>query len=289
MRQPTDTVCLVTGATSGIGKATATGLAALGATVIVHGRDADRCDNTAHLIRRVAGHDRAHCAIADFTSLDAVRDMADEVLEHHEALHVVVNNAGTYMQGRKETVDGFETTFQVNHLAPFLLTNLLLDRLAESAPARIVNVTSVAHTQVHEVDFEDLQAEKGYSAYGAYALSKLANVLFTYELARRLEGTGVTANCLHPGVIATKLLHEGFPGTAGESSEEGAATSIYVATSPELEGVTGRYFRDLEEVPSARISHDRELQRRMWDASAELTGSDRERLRRSSPGAGPAL
>ena len=272
MREPSETICLVTGATSGIGMSTAIGLAGLGAHVIVHGRDEARCDTTVQVIRRVTGHDRAGHVVADFRRLDDVRAMADEVLSRYGGLHVVVNNAGTYMQGRVETEDGFETTFQVNHLAPFLLTNLLLERLAESAPARVVNVTSVAHTQVHEVDFEDLHAQQGYSAYGAYALSKLANVLFTYELARRLEGTGVTANCLHPGVVATKLLHEGFPGTSGESSEEGAATSIHHAASPAVEGVSGRYFRDLEEVPSERLSHDRELQRRMWDVSAELTG-----------------
>ncbi len=197
--------------------------------------------------------------------------MADNVLKRYKKLDVLVNNAGVYMRHRELTEDGFETTFQVNHLAHFLLTHLLLDLLKRSAPSRIINVSSMAHSN-SKPDFDNLQAEKKFSAYGAYSLSKLANILFTYELANRLQGTGVTVNCLHPGVIATKLLRAGFGSFGGSSVQNGAQTIVYLARSPEGGKVTGKYFVWSKAVESSPVTHDRKLQKELWDISGKLAG-----------------
>jgi len=247
---------LVTGSSDGIGKGTARQLAAAGAEVIVHGRSKARTDAVAREIG-------AQVWLCDFSSLQAIRDAAPRL---PRGIDVLVNNAGVYVAARGLTSDGYETTFQVNHLAPFLLTSLLLPTM--SAKARIVNVSSAVHAS-GEIAFDDLMGERRFSGYGAYAQSKLANVLFTRELARR-QGKA-TANALHPGVIGTKLLRAGFGGGYGGASvEEGAATSVYLAASPEVEGVTGRYFVGCREAqPSSRALDDRAAAR-LWEISERL-------------------
>jgi len=261
-------VCLVTGANQGIGKETAAALAGMGATVVMTSRDRAKGEAALAEVRSRSGGS-AELMLVDFGSFASIRQFAADFKSRYERLHVLVNNAGAIITTRGETADGFETTFGVNHLGYFLLTNLLLDTIRSSAPARIVNVSSRAHLR-SEMDFGDLNSTKGrYSAMTAYARSKLANVLFTYELARRLEGTGVTANCLHPGVVRTgfgknnsgfaKLIFQTFQVVARPwllSPAKGAATSIYLASSPEVEGVTGKYFADCRETPSSPASYD---------------------------------
>lgn len=273
--------CLVTGATSGIGEATAVGLARLGARVLLVGRDPARGEASLAKVRRASGNDTASLLIADLASLEQVRSLAAAVQERAPQLHVLVNNAGVVNLRRETTVDGLETTFAVNHLAYFLLTRLLLDRLRASAPARIVNVASEGH-RFGVLDVDDLQtAHKPYSWMRVYGTSKLANVLFTYELARRLEGSGVTANCLHPGAVGTGLgANNGRLGRIVlplvrpflRSPEGGARTSIYLASSDEVAAVSGRYFIRCRARPSSAASRDAALARRLWDASEVLTG-----------------
>ena len=260
---------LVTGATDGIGRETALALARLGWSVVVHGRDAGRTAKAVKEIGDEAPGARVDSVVADFASLEAVRGMAGEVRTRFPDLDVLVNNAGLYMKSRHLSHDGHEMTFAVNHLAPFLLTNLLLDLLRRNTPARIVNVSSVAHMRARP-DLDDLRADRRFDDYNAYAVSKLANVLFTYELAERLRGTGVTANVLHPGVIPTKLLRTGFGGMSGLTLREGAATSVYLAASPEVEGVSGRYFTACREASSSALSRDPELRRELWRISEIL-------------------
>ena len=234
-------VILITGSTDGIGREAALELAARGFTVFVHGRSIFRARNVAEEIRTATGNKHAEVLAADLSSQRQVRELASEISKRCDSLDVLINNAGVFMNERQVTEDGLELSFAVNHLAPFLLTNLLLGLLQKSTPARIITVSSMVHAQ-GRVDFSDLQSEKRFVGYDAYALSKLGNVLFTYELAERLQGTGVTANCLHPGVIATKLLRAAFE-SDGASPAEGAATMLYLATSPEVEQVTGRYYQ----------------------------------------------
>ena len=270
---------LVTGATGGIGLATAAGLAGLGARVGIVGRDAARSEAAAKQLRAVGG--QVDVFIADVSSQDEVRRLADEALATYPRLDVLVNNVGGYWATRHTTVDGLEHTFAVNHLAPFLLTNLLLDRLRASAPARVVTVSSGAQA-MGTLDFGDLQGEQDYSGQRAYNQSKLANVMFTYELARRLAGSGVTANVLHPGVVRTDFGREDSKGWMRlmlpvirpfmKNPERGAATSIYLASSAELEGVTGRYFANGKPTASSKASQDGAAVARLWDVSAELVG-----------------
>lgn len=277
-------VCLVTGATNGIGKETAFGLASLGATVVMHGRDRERTAAAVEEIRERSGNPSVEPLLADFASLRQVRDAAAEFLASGRPLHVLVNNAGVVRTAREVTEDGFERTFAVNHLAPFLLTNLLLDRLKESAPARIVTVASAAYRRA-KLDFEDLQNEGKYRAMAVYSQSKLANMLFTYELARRLEGSGVTATCLHPGVVRSGFGsgNHGFygrmlgvlPKLMGPlmlTSAKGARTSIYAAASPDLDAVTGAYLDKCAVVKSSEASLDEETARRLWEVSTQLVG-----------------
>ena len=273
-------VCMVTGANGGIGKATALGLANMGATVVMVCRSQERGKAALAEIRGQSSNEHISLLVADLASQGEIRGLAEDFKGHHSALHVLINNAGIIPRKREVTVDGFETQFAVNHLAPFLLTNLLLDVLKASAPARIVTVASDMHRGA-TINFDDLQSEGPYGPLRVYCRTKLANVLFTYELARRLEGTKVTANCLHPGVVATKLLADGMgmPRTLrsttrliGAKPEKGAKTSVYLAASPEVEGVSGKYFVRQRAVESSKGSYDEKLARRLWRASAELTG-----------------
>jgi retinol dehydrogenase 14 len=248
---------LVTGATDGIGKETARVLVKQGARVLVHGRTSEKAE-------RVARELKAEAVFGDLSSMAEVRALAAQI----PAVDVVVHNAGVFMNSRTPTVDGFETTFAVNHLAPFLLTQLLLPSLRDRDDARVVVVSSVAHN-TGRVDLNDLQMTRGYDGYRAYATSKLMNVLFAYEMARR-EPT-IAFNALHPGVISTKLLRTGF-GMGGAPLETGARTSVKVATDPALRGVTGKYFSDERETTSSGASHDRDLQRALYEKSLALAG-----------------
>ena len=273
-------VCLVTGATHGIGLVTVQALAKLGATLIVHGRDPALTERIAGEIRAKTGNQAVSTVIADFSSLDQVRRMAAAVVERHPKLDVLLNNAGTTVSSYRRTADGFEWHFGVNHLAPFLLTNLLLDKVKAAAPARIVTVASGAHRRA-QVDFDDLNLEKKYNTLTGYSVSKLENILFTKELARRLDGTGVTANCLHPGGVATNIFSHGgaFIKYATMlarplliSAEKGAETQIYLATSPEVAGISGEYFDKCKVAKPSPRAEDMEAAKRLWEVSAKLTG-----------------
>jgi len=272
--------CVVTGATSGIGAATAEALAAMGARVIVVGRNPAKCEATVRGITERTGNRSVECLVADLSSQREVRRLAQEILARCPRLDVLVNDAGAIYSKRMESVDGIELTFALNHLAPFLLTNLLFDRLVASAPARVVTVTSGLHRQA-AIRFDDLEGRKRYSGMRAYGQSKLANVLFTYELARRFDGTGVTATTLSPGMVATNfgmnnpgLMRAGVRignRLVGRTPAQGARTVIYLASSPEVAGVTGQHFEDERAVPSSNASHDEEAARRLWEISAKMT------------------
>jgi retinol dehydrogenase 14 len=265
-----DRLVLVTGATSGIGRATAFELARHGMRVIVHGRDPERVAQTAAQLRRETGGD-AEEAIADLGSQRQVHMLADDVTRRFGRLDVLMNNAGVYMHRRRLTEDGIEMTLAVNTLAPFLLTRLLQPLLDASAPARVVDVASVAHQSVRSVDFNNLQGERHYGAYQQYALSKFGDIVITYEQAERLDPSRVTCNCLHPGLISTKLLHAGF-GFGGAPVERGAEVLVFAATSPDLDGVSGRYFTDEHPTVSAPLTYDHDLRERFWRVCEQLTG-----------------
>ena len=271
---------MVTGASSGIGRATSVRLAEMGATVVMVCRNRKKGEDALRKVKEKSGRGSAELMLADLASLDSVRNLAKEYKEKHDSLHVLINNAGVARVRRSLTVDGFEATFQVNYLSHFLLTNLLLDVLKKSAPSRIVNISSVSHFGGH-IDLDDLQMKKGYGVMKAYSRSKLAQVLFTYELARRLHGAGVTANCLHPGAVATNIWRN-YLGPAAflggisrlflKSPEKGAETSVFLASSLEVEGVTGKYFDQMRERRSSADSYDETLARRLWEESAALVG-----------------
>jgi len=280
MTDLTGQTCLVTGATRGIGRATAEALAKLGANVVIHGRDSASVGAVCRATLRVARGGQVTGAVADFASLKSVRRMAEEVAAQHRRLDVLVNNAGTGTSKRRETVDGFEWNFGVNHLAPFLLTTLLLSTLKGSAPARIVTVASMAYRRA-VLDFDDLQWQRRkYQGLNAYSASKLANILFTLELARRLDGTRVTANSLHPGVVATNIFAR-FGGTTGKvfsillrplllSPAAGAKTSVHLASAPELAAVSGKFFERSRETALDPNAQDLGVARRLWDVSEQL-------------------
>jgi NAD(P)-dependent dehydrogenase (short-subunit alcohol dehydrogenase family) len=260
---------LVTGATDGIGKQTAIELARQGAKVLVHGRDKAKGARVLDEINRDNCNENLVLYLADFSSFADIKRMAEEIKREQSELHVLINNAGTFSKKRLLTKDGLEMTFAVNHLAPFLLTMLLLDLLKASRPARIVNVASGAHRNISAIDFDNLQGEKSYDGFEAYGLSKLGNVLFTNELSRRLEGSGVSVNSLHPGVINTGLQRISYD-LGGESVEEGARTSVYLATSPEVEGFTGKYYSRMAEKNTSELAQDKALQAKFWKVSEEL-------------------
>ncbi len=272
-------VVLITGGTSGIGKAAATALAAMGAEVVVTGRSRERGEAAIEEIRRTSGNEGVSLALADLTVQAEVRRLAEEFGRSHDSLDVLINNAGAVFSEREETADGLERTLALNHLAPFLLTNLLLDLIEDSAPSRIITVSSEARRGA-EIDFDDLQSERKYRGFPVYGKSKLANILFTFELAERLRGTGVTANCVHPGAVSTNfgmnngglmvLLFRALKPFM-RTPERGADTLIYLATSPEVEGVSGRYFGDRKVISSSEEPHNVSAQKRLWEASEELT------------------
>ncbi len=273
-------VCMVTGANAGIGRATALGLAITGATVVMVCRNKNRGQEALAWVQQESGNSSVRLLLADLSSQASIHRLATDFKALYPALHVLINNAGIIPRRRILTEDGLETQFAVNHLAYFLLTALLLDVLKAGPPARIINVSSQLHGRA-PLDFDDLQSERSYNRVLVYARTKLANVLHSYELARMLEGTGVTANCLHPGVVATNLLADatGLPRAirfavrvVRASPEAGARTSLYLATSLEVEGVTGKYFARQRAVPSSKASYDQPAARRLWRISEELTG-----------------
>jgi NAD(P)-dependent dehydrogenase (short-subunit alcohol dehydrogenase family) len=271
---------LVTGGTNGIGLVTARELARMGAQVTIVSRNAEKCAVVAEALKTETGNPVEFIA-GDLSTLAGITQAAVGFKQRNTRLHALVNNAGGFFNKRFVTPDGFEMTFALNHLNYFMLTNLLLDVLKASAPARVVNVASGIHMGA-SLDFENLQGEKRYTGFRAYGQSKLANVLFTYELARRLEGSGVTVNALQPGYVDTGLsLNNGFffrvfaklsARLFGRKPEEGARTSIYLASSLEVEGVTGKYFADCQPVESSPLSYDKELAKKLWQVSLELTG-----------------
>ncbi len=272
-------VCLVTGCSAGIGKVTARELAKMGATVVMVCRNRAKGEAVLAEIKEASGNAQVDLIVADLSELAQVRRVVDEFKQNYTQLHVLINNAGGINSEHKVTSDGLEYTFATNYLAPFLLTQLLLDVLKESAPTRIVNVSSVAHTQ-GKVDFADLQGAQRYRFTRAYGQSKLAQIYFTYELASQLEGRNVTVNALHPGAVASNF-NDGMKGIAhvigsviyflaGISVEKGAQTTLYLATSPEVEGVSGKYFSDCKETASSTLSYDIAIRQRLWDVSQEL-------------------
>ncbi len=272
-------VALVTGASSGIGFETARSLASLGATVVVVSRAGERGERTVPLLRAATGNDAVHFLPADLSAMAEVRGLAATFRHRFGRLDVLVNNAGVFVGRREETPDGFERTFALNHLAYFLLTHLLAPQLLASAPSRVVNVSSGAERS-GRIAFDDLMSER-YGSWRAYARSKLANVMFTFELARRLEGSGVTANALHPGFVATDFgSGSGATGTIirllqrlfAKSPEQGAETSIFLASALEVEGVSGEYFIDKRVVRPSDNALNVEDQRRLWEVSGELVG-----------------
>ncbi len=276
-------VCLVTGATSGIGKETALGLARAGGTVVLVARNQQKGAAVLQTIKEKTGNTRIDLLIADLSRQADIHALANTFQQNYDQLHVLINNAGIILFQRVKTVDGLEMIFAVNYLSQFLLTNLLLNVVKRSAPSRIINMSSNAQGWLGtRLDLDDLQGEKHFSGFLAYAGSKLAIICFTYELARRLEGTGVTVNTLHPGLVKTNFGRSelgkgsGFLGLIsslfGTSPEKGAQTSIFLAASPDLAGVTGKYWKKCKQIRSAPISYDTEFTSKLWKISEQLTG-----------------
>jgi len=278
-------ICLITGATAGIGEVTALKLAQMDATVVGVGRNPAKCEATANHIRKETGNPNVEFLIADLSSQTQTRALADTFRQKYGRLDVLVNNAGAFYFNRALSADGIEMTFALNHLGYFLLTDLLLDLLKASAPARIINVSSSAHYSGH-LDLDDLEMKNNYQGWQAYANSKLANVLFTYELARRLEGVGVTATVLHPGWVATGFGHNNLRGLlaiarpfywlvqkiSAITPEEGAETMVYLASSPKVEGVTGKFFIERREKRSSSESYDEGAAKKLWELSEKMVG-----------------
>lgn len=274
-------VIAITGANSGMGKATSIELAKTGAVIVMLCRDKERGEKALRDVRALSGNNSVELMICDLGSLKSIRNFCLEFKKKYQQLNVLINNAGVILPGYHQTVDGYELHFGVNHLGHFLLTNELLDILIQSGPARIINVTSGAH-KIGKIHFEDINLMKYYTFWGAYAQSKLANIIFTYELSERLKGTGVTVNCLHPGAVATsmginrdtgfgtfitRLLRPFF-----QTSEQGAETAIYLATSNEIQGITGRYFYRKRPVQSSKRSYDKVTAKKLWDLSEKMVG-----------------
>ncbi len=272
--------CIVTGATSGIGLVTAQSLARQGANTVVVGRNREKGAATVDRIRQETGNDAVEFMLADLSVQAQVRQLAQEIQARYPRLDVLVNNVGAFFFRRQLSADGIEMTLALNYLNVFLLTNLLLDTLQASAPSRVVNVASESHRNA-QIDFDDLQGERKYSGMGAYGQSKLALVLFTYELARRVDPAQITVNALHPGFVATNIgqnngwlfkLFKPMLKLVAVSPEKGAQTSIYLASSSGVEGVTGEYFENKTAVPSSPASYDENTARRLWRISVKMTG-----------------
>jgi len=262
---------LVTGSTDGIGLETAKQLAEMGAHVLLHGRDKGKGVQAVKKITQATCYGSVDLYLADFSSFKQVKRLADEISRENNALHGLINNAGNFYNQRYLNESGFEMTFAVNYLAPFLLTMLLLDLLKTSAPARIVNVASSAHRIIQRIDFENLQGEKRYDPFEAYALSKLGNVLFSNALAERLKSTHVTVNALHPGVVATKLLKKSYD-LDGISAADGAATSVKLAAGMDVAKITGKYFRNAQQRQPSDVAMDEKNQEKMWKITREMLG-----------------
>ena len=272
-------VCIVTGSNSGIGKATAEGLAKLGARVIMVVRNQQRGEEARSEIIKNSGNDSVDLLLCDLASMSDIKKLADVFLSRYSRLDVLINNAGAVFDEREVTVDGFERTLAVNYLAPFLLTRELLTILKTSAPARVINLTSGLHVR-GRVDFEDLQSERHYSGMSAYANAKLMVLMFTYELAKRLNGTGITVNAVHPGFVATNLGRNtgskrssvmfGMMRPFQISPQKAAETPVYLASSPEVQEMTGRYWSKMQERRSSEASYDRETQERLWTVTEDL-------------------
>jgi len=268
-------ICMITGANSGIGLATAVGLAKMGATIVMVCRDREGGEKARAELMQLSGQKNVELMLCDLSSRVQIRALASAYKSGHDRLHVLVNNAGLVPKTRQLTAEGMEMQLAVNHLAPFLLTNLLLDKLRAGAPSRIVNVSSGMY-KMAALDFDNLQGEKRYKPMKFYAMTKLLNIYFTYELDRRLEGAGVTANCLGPGFTATRLGRDFSPfsrfvmKTFANKMEKGAETVIYLASSPDVEKTTGRYFEKMKEMETTPPTHDREAAQRLWTISERL-------------------
>src|SRR5690349_15691841 len=274
-----DKVVMVTGANSGIGKAASLALAKMGATIVMVSRNKERGEAARSQIMRESRNNSVDLLIADLSSLESVRTLASEFQKKYSKLHVLINNAGLFNQRRRVTTDGYENTFATNYLAPFLLTNLQLDLLKASTPSRIINVSSLGHYNGH-INFDDLNLEKEYGGWKAYGQSKLALILFTHELAKKLQGTGVTVNAVHPGTVATNIWSRPFgpvgfimalPKLFMTSPERGAETIVYLASSPDANGLNGEYLEKLKVKKSSDESYNEEIAQRLWDVSAKLT------------------
>ncbi|MFX0038732.1 MAG: SDR family oxidoreductase [Promethearchaeota archaeon] len=274
-------ICMITGANSGIGKATAIGLAKLGASLILVCRDQNRAEGALKEIKEKTGNESIDLILADLSSQKGIHDLVSEFKHRYEKLHVLINNVGVNLHQHTLTEDGIETTFAVNYLSHFLLSNLLFDTLKNSAPARIVNVAS--SVQAKTIDFDDLNGDNHYHQLKAYSQSKLAVVLFTREFARKIAGTGVSVNCLHPGYVKTNMIRNFRPfvkyfyhliGLFMLTPKSGAKTSIYLASSPEIDGASGEYFKRRKVAKSVKISYDKGIAKQLWDMSVKLTNVD---------------
>ena len=270
-------ICIITGANSGIGKATAIGLAMMNATIVMMCRSKERGEEVQKEIIELTGNKKVDLLLCDLSSQESIRKFVSEFKSKYQNLHILINNAGVMLSKRVISVDGFEMNFAVNYLASFLLTNLLLDVLKKSAPSRIINVSSAAH-RMAKMDFDDLQSEKRkYRLFKIYGISKLALMLFSYELNRRLEGTSVTVNTVHPGVVNTNLgqdqssFSKGFAKLFFKKPEKGAETSIYLASSQEVEGITGKYFAKKQQKQSSEESYNEDYAKRLWELSTDMT------------------
>jgi len=277
-------ICMITGANSGIGKATAIGLAKMGATIVMVCRNKERGEQALNDITRKSNNESVYLMLADLSSQKAIHQLVKDFKEKHQNLHVLINNAGVNLSKRILNEDGIETTLAVNYLAPFLLCNLLFDSLKAGKPARIVNVSS--SVQAKSIDFDNLNGEKHYRQLKAYAMSKLAVIILTYEFARRFDGNGVTINCLHPGYVRTNMIRNfrkfvkyffPFISLFVRSPKRGAKTPIYCASSPGIEGISGKYFKKRKEKKSVKASYDEELAKELWDVSVELTNLNSEK------------
>jgi len=261
---------LITGATDGIGKQSAIKLARMGARILIHGRNPEKAELVRLEIIQASNNPLVETVIADLQSLKQVRNLASEVKKHTDHLDVLINNAGVYMNKRSLSEDGYEMTFAVNHLAPFLLTNLLLDLLKKSSPSRVITVSSVGHRMVY-LNLADLQGKFFFWDWVAYCRSKLLNILFTFELSERLKGSGVVANAVHPGVISSNLLKSARLGSS-MTVEDGADPIVYLASSPDLVAVSGKYFHRLKIGNSSALSKHVNLRKKIWEISSNLSG-----------------